>query len=102
MAKGIIRVNPDRSQVEIETPQGDVFGCDYPGDEEDNIIVIADDPNNAYLAVLEGGHEQLTANTLYRLTPVSTLVEEVDFDDSDDDADDEGDEEPAATEPEKA
>jgi hypothetical protein len=91
---GTLRYNPARDMLEAELPDGTEYGPeDYP---DDNLVVLADpnQPDNAYLAVLEEAPAGLTANTLYKLTPVSTLVEEVeDFEDDEEDEDETGDEE---------
>ena len=69
-----LRLNPNRSEMQAVFPDGDesdVFT------ECEGMVVVSDDQGNNYLAVLDdsGG---LEANTLYQLTPVDTLVEEVD------------------------
>lgn len=101
-SKGILRYNPDRSEFEAVTPGGELYGNDWP---DDDLAVLADPtkPDDAYLAVLEGGYGGLQANTLYKLTPASTLVEEVDeFESDEDEDDDEDDEDEEDDEPEEA
>jgi hypothetical protein len=91
-----IRYNPDHSLVEFAPPEGDEYGpIDYP---DDDVVVLADadDPGNAFLAVLDDGYEGLKPNTLYKLVEVPTLTEQVDILEVDDDEEDEEDEDEVA------
>ena len=95
MAQAKIRCNPDKSLVEFVTPEGIEYGPqDYPDsdDDTDNLVFMTDDPNNQYVAVLEGGYEELKPNTLYKLVAVSTLVEEADIEEEDEEEDEDEDE----------
>ena len=87
--------------LEAELPDGTEYGpVDWP---DDNLVVLADpaQPDNAYLAVLDEPYEGLTPNTLYKLVPISTLVEEVeDFDEDDEGEEEESDDEDEADEEE--
>ena len=85
MAKqGVLRVNPDRTLVEIDTPDEQEWGPEpWP---EDQLIVLSDEDSpesKSYVAVLDG-YGNLKPNTIYELVEVSTLVEEEDLDGEDD------------------
>jgi hypothetical protein len=85
-----IRINPERSEVEFITPEGDLYG----DDELDSIAVLGD---SGYIGVA-GSVKDLKPNTIYKLTPVKTeleenaLIEELDEDEIDGDEDDDEDE----------
>ena len=100
MAKeAIIRSNPEETQVEFETPDGEAYGpLDWP---DDNLVVLADetDPNKCYLAVLSDEYGVLKPDTLYHLTPVATLTEEVDEFEDEEEEEEEAEDEPAEGEP---
>ncbi|MBF6570517.1 MAG: hypothetical protein IVW54_16745 [Candidatus Binataceae bacterium] len=80
MAKdALIRVNPERTLVEVETPEGEEWGPEpWP---EDQLLILSDeeDPDGeSYVAVLDG-YGNLEPNTLYKLVKVTTLTEEDDL-----------------------
>ncbi len=88
MSEAILRMNPARTLIEMETPEGAEWGpLDWP---EDQLVVCADpEGGDAYLAVLDG-YEGLEANTIYKLVKIETVTEEDDHlgEDVDDDEDD--------------
>ena len=98
MAKtGVIRVNPERTFVEVDTPDGESWGPEpYPGSDEDGLIILSDEdkPGDAsYVAVCDG-YGNLKPNTIYQLVEVGTVVEEdetvgVDEDDEEEDEEEE-------------
>src|SRR5262245_10412445 len=96
MAKGIIRVNPDRTLAEIVTPEGEEWGPEtYPAGDEDSLIIMSDEDKPgepSYVAVLDG-YGNLKPFTLYRLTEVGTSMEETELSEDDLDDDDEDDQE---------
>lgn len=79
----ILRVNPERTLVEIDSPDGQEWGPEsWP---EDQIIILSDEEkpaSDSYVAVLDG-YGNLKPNTLYKLVEVATLVEEDDLDGDD-------------------
>jgi hypothetical protein len=77
MADAKIRYNPDHSVVEFAPPEGDEYGPMETPDDEVVILADADDPGNAFLAVLDDGYEGLPPNTIYKLVPVATILETV-------------------------
>ena len=101
MAKtGVIRVNPERTLVEVDTPDGDSWGPEpYPASDEDGLIILSDEdkPGDAsYVAVCDG-YGNLKPNTIYQLVEVGTILEEdaaLTEGDEDEDDDDDDDEEP--------
>jgi hypothetical protein len=96
MADAKIRYNPDHSVVEFAPPEGDEYGPMETPDDEVVILADADDPGNAFLAVLDDGYEGLPPNTIYKLVPVATILETVDDLEADEEEDDEEDEEEVA------
>jgi len=97
MADAKIRYNPDHSVVEFAPPEGDEYGPMETPDDEVVILADADDPGNAFLAVLDDGYEGLAPNTIYKLVPVATILETVDDLEADEEEeDDEEDEEEVA------
>ena len=90
-----IRINSDSSLLEIETPEGDVYGPlefpEAPDDEtEDPIFLVDEDnPENSFIATVSA-YEGLKPNTLYRLVPVETEVE-LNAELEEDDEEEEGD-----------
>jgi hypothetical protein len=92
----VIRMNPEKTLIEIETPDGEEWGpLDWPAD---NLIVCAEEGQDAFVAVLEG-YDGLKSNTVYQLVEVATLTEEAEIDpdgDDDDDGPDDGEEVAAA------
>ena len=97
-----IRINSDSSLLEIETPEGDVYGpLEFPepdnggdlGEVADPIFLVDEDnPENSFIATVSA-YEGLKPNTLYRLVPVETEVElnaELEEDDEEDE-EEEGD-----------
>lgn len=88
MAKdAVLRVNPERTLVEIDSPDGEEWGPEpWP---EDQIIILSDESkpeSDSYVAVLDG-YGNLEPNTLYKLVKVTTLVEEDDITEGDDEED---------------
>ena len=89
-----IRINPEETLVELETPEGVVFGpLEMPEDEDGEPaepIFMVDDENPsgpAYIALVSA-YEGLKANTVYQLVEVVTELEkDVDLDDDEDDED---------------
>jgi hypothetical protein len=73
-----IQYNKDRSAFEATTPEGVEFGpIDFP---EDCISFLEDDGQPSYVVIHEG-FEGLEPDTMYRLVPVNTAVEDgVEFD----------------------
>lgn len=72
----ILRINPDRTHVEVETPDGTEFGpSEIP---KDGLLVCVDDEGDgtdACVAVV-GEYAGLPGNTVYRLVPIETMVED--------------------------
>lgn len=69
----VIRMNPEKTAIEIETPDGQEWGpLPWPPDQ---LVVMAQQGGEAFLAVLEG-YEGLKSNTVYALIEVDTLLEE--------------------------
>jgi hypothetical protein len=96
----IIRYNPGHKQLEIQEPSGEEYGpLDYPDSDGDNLVYMLDDPDNLFVAVLDGGYDGLEENTLYRLVPVDTDVEEVDVFEPAEEEGEEEDEEDETPEP---
>jgi hypothetical protein len=87
MASAKIRVNPDCSLVEIEAEGVTFEPEDYP--EQGDFVLVADpDTGIGHLALLED-IGPLKGGVVYRLTPVSTEVEEnAEFEEDDEDEDD--------------
>jgi hypothetical protein len=68
-----LRYNADRSCFEVLTPEGDEFGpIEFP---EDCISVLEGDAGPSYL-VIHAGYDGLEPDTLYRLVPVVTEIQE--------------------------
>jgi hypothetical protein len=73
-----IRINSDSSLVEIETPEGDIYGpmemptAELEGEDADPILLL--DEDNPYIATVSE-HKGLKAHTVYRLVPVETTLE---------------------------
>jgi hypothetical protein len=90
-----IRTNPDESLIELETPEGIVFGpLGMPKDEDGEpaepiFLVDEDNPGGpAYIATVSA-YEGLEPNCVYQLVKVVTEVETgVDLEEDDDDDDD--------------
>jgi hypothetical protein len=77
-----ISFNPENTLVEIETPEGSYGPMDVPDEGDPIMLVDEEDPNALSYICIVGEYEGLKANTLYKLVPVETTVEEnVDFDD---------------------
>lgn len=97
-AQGVLRVNPERTLVEVDTPEGIEWGPEpYPASDEDGLIILSDEDTPgepSYVAVLDG-YGNLKPNTIYQLVEVSTLLEEAELteDDDDDQGDDDEEEE---------
>jgi len=96
----IIRKNSDNTILELETPEGVVFGPMEMPEEQDGepaepvFLVDDENPNGpAYIATVSE-YEGLKANTVYQLVPVVTEVEQnaelEDPDDEDDEDDEDG------------
>lgn len=98
MAKqGVIRVNPDRTLVEVDTPEGIEWGPEtWPGSEDDSMLILSDEdaPGEPSYVVILDGYGNLKPHTMYRLTEVPTSMEEAEL--SEEDVDDEDDEEEEA------
>jgi len=82
----VIRVNPERTLVEMDTPDGEEWGPnEWP---EDQLVVLSDETkpgSKSYVAVLDG-YGSLKPNTIYELVEVATLTEEDEItDDGDED-----------------
>jgi hypothetical protein len=81
-----IRINSDRSLIEIETPEGEIFGpmeCPQDEKDEDGDLLLAEpifctDEENpdspAYICVVSE-YEGLRTNTVYQLVPITTEVQ---------------------------
>jgi len=85
----ILRLNPDKTIAEIETPAGDTFG---PEDvSEDPFVICCDAETPIPYVVLAGEFPGLKSNTAYQLVEVATDVIEGDLElpEDDDDEDEE-------------
>jgi hypothetical protein len=73
--QAVIKMNPEKTLVEIETPDGQEWGpLAWPSDQ---LVVMSQQGSEAFLAILEG-YDGLKSNTVYALVEVETLVEEDD------------------------
>lgn len=94
---GKFRINADSSLVEIETPEGDVYGplemptAELMDEDADPIFLVDEDnPENSFIATVSE-YEGLKANTLYRLVPVETELElNAELEEDEDDEEEEG------------
>jgi hypothetical protein len=95
-----IRINADRSRAEFITPEGTVHVDDldqFDGDGESVsgiLTVLGDVAEDSVVYVgVAGEYEGLQANTIYRLSPIRTELEEnALIEEDDEDGDDDGDE----------
>lgn len=94
-----IRTNSDETLVEIETPEGIVFGpLPMPegddGEPAEPIFCVDDeDPDAAAYIVTVSAYEGLKPNTMYKLVPVETVIEtkaELTEEDDEEEEDEEG------------
>jgi len=96
--KATLRFNPDETLLEAVTPDGTEFQSEWP---EDGILILASEDGDDYLVCVSEEHG-LDVNTVYRLVPVSTEVEE-DVDITlDEEGDEEGDDDEGEPEPVKS
>lgn len=78
----IVRINPERTNLAVERPDGTVFGDTY---EPGSYLMLADEDtpdDDCPCIVVMGDYPGLKSNTVYRLVPIDTMIEEgADLDD---------------------
>jgi len=89
-----LRFNPDKTIVEIETPEGETVSVNIDDDEDVPIFVVNEDnPDDPAYVAIAAKYKGLRANTVYKLVPVQTIVElnaELEEDEEEEDEEDGG------------
>lgn len=73
MAEAVIKINPERTQVQVITPNGDEYEFEYP---EGDGTALLEDEEASWFAVFE--QQEVLAPGVYRLELVPTVMEGLD------------------------